>query len=377
MDASENNIIKYFASKAIDMHCHGVGRFDFTEIPDVNLQQIEEILAIKQRHSILTLYLPYVHFENFLNLMESYYEGKSSGAYKHIVGIGLEGPLLASHGGTPHKGVWNPTKREWKRLANCGEKGLVYSICSPDAYVDKCASASLDSPANSIEWITETLLEGGVLPAAGHFNKDNPIDVANRLQAVYNIVDLWGHGPTITDHMYNDMPHNFIHAWRTPAEKARREQELKQVDIESWTLDNIEEKLGAVPATIIRNAKRGIVKISQNFDGEHVDLAIVKKTVELVGAENMMMMTDSIESKRLAGRDLHLCEGSSLLYQDEGIVAAGSRGIYQQIENMLEIGLTNNEIDLITNKVPRQVLQKRNAYIKSLTRTEEAEVIGV
>src|SRR5215204_4877051 len=104
------SIMNYLIHKSIDFHCHGVGRFDFTEIPAIDLQEIEAILAARKQHVILTLYLPKPNFENFLNLMENFHQGKQQGKYEHIVGFGLEGPLLASHGGTPEKGVWVPTK---------------------------------------------------------------------------------------------------------------------------------------------------------------------------------------------------------------------------------------------------------------------------
>lgn len=347
-----------YAKGAIDMHCHGIGRFDFTEIADIELQEIENILSARNHRTILTLYLPQAHFDDFLRLISAYDRGRQLGRYQHIVGIGLEGPLLASHGGTPQQGVWNPTRRQWRQLAECGKKGLIYSIFSPDAKLGASGSG-LDAPAPNVRWIAETLLEGGVLPAAGHFSKEDPLRISMALQSIYDAVKEWGKCHTLTDHLYNDMPHNFKHAWRTKEEKLRRDDEFKKINIESWTLGNIEEKLGVVPATMIRNAKKGLVKIAMNFDGEHVDLAVAKKTVELVGAENMLMMTDSIESKRLAGRDLSMHEGSTLLYQSEDIVAAGSQGVLVQIKNMIHIGLTPREIKLITQDVPALLLQKR------------------
>jgi hypothetical protein len=350
------------AKQAIDVHCHGVGRFDFTEIPELNLPEIEAMLASREHRAILTLYLPQNNFEDFLQLMDEFDAGRKAAKYKNIVGIGLEGPLLASHGGTPHKGVWNPTKRQWKMLSECGKRGLVYSIFSPDATLDSTGSSSLDTPATNVQWIAETLLDGGVLPAAGHFVKSNPVYSAVALQSIYDVVRACGKFPTLTDHLYNDMPHNFIHAWRTPEARLKRDQELKAMNLDSWTLDNIEEKLGSVPATMIRNAQEGLVKIAINFDGEHVDLAILKKTVQLVGAENILMMTDSIESRRLAGRDLSMHEGSTLLYQDEDIVAAGSQGILQQIDNMMKIGLTSREIKLITQEVASSLFAKQSAH---------------
>lgn len=351
--------------KSLDFHCHGIGRFDFTEILELDLHEIEQILSERQQQTLLTLYLPKPNFDHFLDLMDFYDKGKKQGKFSHIAGFALEGPLLASHGGTPEMGLWMPTKQNWKDLADCGNKGLIYIILSPDA--DLATKHSTDAIANeipsTITWIAETLLDGGVLPAPGHFTKDDPAKSAEQLQLLFDVVAAWGHGPTITDHLYNDMPHNFKHAWRTIQERSKREQEIKQLNLDSWSIQSLEDRLGPVPATIVRNAHKGLVKICQNFDGEHVDLAIVKKTVELVGAENMIMMTDSIESKRLAGRQLHMIEESTLLYQDEGIVAAGSQNVSHQIKNMLSMGLSLKEVETIIHDVPFNVLKQREKFI--------------
>ena len=194
--------VNSLVNDAIDVHCHGVGRFDFTEITNLNFLEIERILASRHHNSILTLYLPENNFDDFLNMMQLFSVGKEAGLYPHISGISLEGPLLASHGGTPKIGVWSPSKEQWQRLSECGKLGLLYVIFSPDA------------PEANITWITEKLLQGGVLPAAGHFSKENPLNSAKKLQSIYDVVASFGECPTITDHLYNDMPHNFKHAWR-------------------------------------------------------------------------------------------------------------------------------------------------------------------
>jgi len=353
--------INQLVDKSIDFHCHGIGRFDFSEISSIKLQEIENILATRKQKVVLTLYLPKHNFENFLELMTVFNQGKKSSKFKHILGFALEGPLLASHGGTPEKGVWMPTKQHWKKLADCGKEGLIYVILSPDA---QCHGSNfhLDTKSPSITWIAETLLSGRVLPAPGHFIKSDPLASAKELQSIFDVVKAWNGGATITDHLFNDMPLNFKHAWRNIEEKERRDQEIQQLNLESWNLNNLEEKLGAVPAVMIRNARKGLVKLCQNFDGEHVDLAIVKKAVELVEAENMLMMTDSIESKRLAGRDLTMKEGSTLLYQDAGIVAAGSQDARRQIQNMFSIGLSAQQTELITVTTPTNIIKQHNNY---------------
>lgn len=344
--------------QSIDFHCHGIGDFDFSELKNSDLIKIENILSSRNQRIILTVYLPKKNFNQFFELLEYFHEGKEQSLFPHIIGIALEGPVLASHGGTPEIGVWFPTESEWEKIASYGGKGLIYSIFSPDVHLLKNYSGP------DVRWITEVLLSGGIIPSLGHFLKINPQESAKAVQAIFDVVKRLGRFPIVTDHLYNDMPLNFKHAWRTSIEKNSRQEELNQLDLNSWTLDTLEGKLGPVPAVIIKNAVEGLVKPCINFDGEHVDLDILKKTIELVGAENIMLMTDSIESKSLGGSKLFAKENSSLLYQKEGVVAVGTQGVEKQINNMLSIGLSNEQVKLITNVNPRAVLKNQADYLK-------------
>lgn len=352
-----SNITAITESAPVDFHCHGIGHYDFTDIVNLNLNDIESILAKRGHRTILTLYLFQERLNDFLTFMDKYAVAKQAGKYPHIAGIALEGPLLASHGGTPAEATWNPSKQEWQAIAACGEKGLIYNILSPDMSFDSSLK-NIDSPRD-IEWVCNTLLDGNVLPAPGHFVKTDPKESAAALKKLLDTVVVRGKNPTITDHFLNDMPHNFKHAWRTPEEQTHRQHDLRELELASWTLDTIEEKLGLVPALLIRYARKGAVKICQNFDGEHVDLRIVRKAIELIGAENMLLMTDSIESHILADRHLHMEAGSTLLYQENGVVAAGTQGIESQLSNMKNMGLTKQEINLIARETPSHLLQQQ------------------
>jgi N-acetylglucosamine-6-phosphate deacetylase len=351
------------SKNTIDVHCHGIGRFDFTRIQALDLEEIEAILAKRKQYAILTLYLPKPDFDRFLQVMVSFHQGRRQGKYPHILGFGLEGPFIASHGGTPEEGVWLPSQQHWQAIAECGRYGLAYTILSPDAH-SPASNLYTTASQPSLTWIAETLLEGGVLPVPGHFTKSDPVASANALQSLFDVVAAWGVMPTITDHLFNDMPLKFKHAWRTPEEKMRRDRELDALKLASWSLENLTEFMGPVPATIMTNAMKGLVKVCINFDGEHVDLAIVKKAIDLIGSENMIMMTDSIESRKLADHELHMKPGSSLLYQGQEIVAAGSQGINAQISNMIHMGLTQTQIKNMTHTVPQHILRSRETYIQ-------------
>jgi hypothetical protein len=352
------------AINAIDFHCHGVGRFDFTDIQSLDLTEIEGILAERRHKTILTLYLPKINLNQFLAFMLGFSAKKNKGLYPHIEGIAIEGPLLSSRGGTPKNSLWVPTKSEWQMLANCGKLGLIYMIMSPDSPVFDNTEKThrMDRPAHSIEWVAETLIKGGVLPSPGHFIKSNPKESASSLQKIFDVAAYWG-VVTVTDHFLNDMPHNFSHAWRTADDRANRVDELSILKMDTWNINNIEDTLGLVPATIIRNAHKGHVKICQNFDGEHVDLEILRHILPIIGYEHILMMTDSIESACLAGQKLHAREDSTLLYESEGIVAAGSQGIDLQIKNLISLGLSDAQIHHIVQTAPSCIIKQHNRMV--------------
>jgi hypothetical protein len=345
----------------IDVHCHGVGRFDFTDIPELALGEIEQHLEEQGIWCVLTLYLPREGFDGFLKLMEAFAAGRKRGIYRSIRGVALEGPFLASHGGTPRSAVWRPTRREWQRLAACGELGLRYVVLSPDAPPGSEATPhdAPDRPPAHAGWIVDLLLESGIRPALGHFLKSDPIESARAIRGLLDAARRRGAGgPStfISDHLFNDMPLAFTHCWRTGAARLRRDEDLAALRLAEWSLGDLDDRLGPVPAALIRGAHEGILTPCLNFDGEHVDLAICRRVVELLGAGRLIAITDRVQSASLGGQRLRRQEGSTLLYQSEGIVAAGSQPIDQQIDNMRSIGLGEAEIWQMFGLVPARAL---------------------
>ncbi len=328
----------------IDFHGHGVGKFDFMAIPELSLDSVERSLRDEQVQSILTLYLPQQHFDAFLSLVDVFAAGRASGRYRYIVGLALEGPVLASHGGTPKMGVWMPNKGQWKALASRGSSGLRYIVLSPDGHWNHDGGEGDDASAPDMAWVVECLLDGGVLPAFGHMRKDAPQECGARIRDLLKVVERANKGPIVTDHLYNDMPLNFRHAWRTASARMCRAAELRGHSVHRWNSDNIVEEVGPVPGAILDGARRGLIKVCLNFDGEHVDLAISTRTVEVMGADKFLLMTDRIQSRRLGGHTLRKRNDSSLLYQEGGIVAGGSQTPVQQIQNLRLWGVPESDI---------------------------------
>ena len=338
----------------VDFHCHGIGPFDFAQPGELVMERIETQLREERVYAVLTLYVPRNTLALFCDFCRVYERLRRTGGVTRILGIATEGPLFSSVGGTPRSGKWIPKKSEWAQFTQLGAYGLRYMVLSPDAL---WWQEPREEYPESLEWIVDALYEAGITPALGHFSKQCPHGSARAVHAIADHVARRGYAPFFTDHLFNDMPLNFKHAWRGPAEKPNRAQELSSVDPGSWNIRNLEQRMGAVPAALIRAARDGLAKICMNFDGEHVDLEVCRHAVRVIGAEHLMMMTDRIQSGRLAGQQLSRRAGSALLYQSDGIVAGGTSAPRQQVANLYQMGLSQSEVMQIAGETAWSALK--------------------
>jgi hypothetical protein len=333
----------------VEVHCHGFGGVDFSEFDRLDLRELDHAAAAEGVVCVPTLYLHRNKLASLERFVRDFAELRAGGEIRHVVGIALEGPLLASHGGTPASTVWQPTLEEWTRIAGLGSLGLLYTVLSPDAFTPGSPFAVGDRAApRRFEDIVPLLVEHGVRPALGHFLREDPQRSA---MAVHRIVELawsarWGGTglPVTTDHLFNDMPLRIRHAFRTSRARRDRNATVASYQLASWTLDQLAERVGPVPAAIMSLAAAGRLAACINFDGEHVDLEIAATAVRIMGVENSMLMTDRCDSARLGGQALHHEPENTLWYQDGGTVAAGSQPLARQLDNARRAGLTDHEL---------------------------------
>ncbi|MFF4383455.1 hypothetical protein [Kitasatospora sp. NPDC001547] len=340
----------YFVpSLPVEVHCHGLGNVDFSDFSRMDLKELDEAARAEGIVCIPTLYLRQERLDGFVGFMGEFSRMRADGELPHIGAIALEGPLVASFGGTPASSVWAPSRAEWEKLASCGPLGLVYLMVSPDALTPGSYLApALPAGYPDLEWIVTTLVERGVRPALGHFTREDPqlgADCVETAISAAEAADFPGRGVrVITDHLFNEMPLLVKHAFRTSRAKAERDAVIASYDLPSWSLADLHEQVGPVPAAIIRAAHAGRITACLNFDGEHVDFAIAKRAVELAGPSNMMLMTDRSDTPDLGGQHLHRDAENSLWYQHEGVVAAGTQPIDQQIANVRGLGVSESDI---------------------------------
>jgi len=338
--------------KAFLYHFHGIDNFDFSDLSPDDLVAVQDA-AVARGYGILpTVYLRRENLPQIIEVMKEYDRLAQADAVPNIAGFAIEGPLLGPQGGIPRAGRWYPTAREWADIAALGPLGLRYIVMAPDAM-------ALDDRIDGGLTFAELLVsfyEQGLRIAVGHYHRDAPERSARRLREVLDFLHgRYDSSPylVLTDHLYNDTPRNFVHSWRTPEERVRREMEVRRTLEPSWEEADLRELLGPVPAEMLRAARQSLLFPCINFDGYHVDLDICRRTVEYLGVERLIALTDHTEVSTMAQEQLTRSDHNPLWLRDDGAVAAGSSGFEQQRENILSIGLDESAVQslFVTNPV--------------------------
>jgi len=345
------------ADRPVLFHVHGISKHDFSSLLPEDLKSVQLQAEGRSVDIVPTIFLRKDWLVSCETLLGSY--AQASGQLPNILGFAIEGPLLGPSGGTPRSASWMPSVDEWLRIASLGRHGLRYLVLAPDAMEPEDAIAPGFRLVDLIEAVSET----GARIALGHFERSDPGRSADRalqlIDAVHETV-----GPSrfnvLTDHLYNDMPRNFIHAWRGEA-RTRRDRELQEFLKTPWVPGSLAEILGPVPAALLEATRDGRLLPCLNFDGFHVDLEVCRRTSEYLGADSLIAITDHIETYSMAGEELHSTQDDSLWHRADGVVAAGSRGLDWQVENMRRIGLDEREIHAMTTGNPHQVIELAKA----------------
>lgn len=335
------------------IHTHGIGTIDYSSMSPEELGAVHELAAEGGFDVVPGVFLGRDRISALADVMCAWHENRSS--LPAIPGFSVEGPLLGRTGGVPPRGIWSPTAREWERIAALGRYGLRYIVMGPDM-------GDLDDELDdglSYRDVIDLFYANGVKIALGHFQHDAPELSAERTRAVIeHVQDRYGPGPEVllTDHLYNDMPRAFRHVWRTAQERSRRAEQLAPVLAADWDTADLDRLLGPVPATLLRAAREGRLLPFLNFDGDHVDLEVCRRTLEHLGPERVIGITDDTGIPFLAGEELHHREGSGLWYRSDGIVAAGSRGLAAQRRNLAGLTTDDTAFDHLFRRNPRRAL---------------------
>ncbi|WP_159398303.1 hypothetical protein [Streptomyces sp. MJM8645] len=329
--------------KALLYHFHGIDDFDFSTISPEDLPEVQKAAESREYGILPTVYLRRENLPRLVEVLQEYHRLEQANAVPNIAGFAIEGPLLGPQGGIPRAGRWFPSAKEWDVIASLGPLGLRYIVMAPDAMA---LDERIDAGPTFADLLT-SFYEQGLRIAVGHFHREAPERSAVRLREVLEFLhSRYDSSPylVLTDHLYNDTPRNFTHSWRTPQERVNREVELRRVLDPDWDKTDLRELLGPVPAEMLRSARESLLYPCINFDGYHVDLEICRRTVEYLGVDRLIALTDHTEVATMAQEPLTRSDHNPLWLRDDGAVAAGSSGYEQQRQNILSIGFDDTAV---------------------------------
>lgn len=266
----------YVLPGLVDLHCHGGGGAGFPDATDA--RTVRAAVAEHRRHGTTTLLAslvtapPQVLRERTALLAELARAGE-------IAGIHFEGPFLSAE----HRGAQDPaaiqppdTALTAELLELAGGHGVTMTLAPelPGAV----------GPGG----VLETLVAGGALPSFGHTGAS----AARVRAAVEEAHTLLGDTPaarsgrpTVT-HLFNAMAP--MHH-RSP---------------------------GPVPE-LLAAARRGSVVLELVADGTHLDIGLVRNVVEIVGRENVILVTDAMAAAGMPDGDYQL--GSRAVTVRDGV----------------------------------------------------------
>lgn len=335
------------------IHTHGIRHLDYSSIDPDQLFAVNAYAAEAGLDVLPAVFLARDGLDELTDLAHTYHRWQHR--LDHVLGFSIEGPLLGDIGGVPPVGIWRPTAAEWERIAALGELGLRYIVLAPDG-------GELDDRVDagaSYRDIVDLFYQRGVRIALGHFRNSDPKSSAARIRRMIDHIQEH-HGPRadllLTDHLYNDMPRNFTHVLRTSAERASRRVELDEFLAKDWDDDSLDELLGAVPAALLRAAKQEELLPFLNFDGDHVAPEVCKRTLDYLGLERVIGITDDTARPSLAGEELQRRDDNGLWYRSDGAVAAGTGDFERQKANLRQIGFGEDDISQLFSTNPRRAL---------------------
>lgn len=336
------------------IHTHGIAQIDYSAMVPGDLDRINEEARRAGTWVVPGAFLAQDYLDTYGKVLKAYSDRPDE--LSNIIGFSIEGPLLGKAAGVPPRGIWSPTPEQWKYLASLGKFGLRYIVMAPDG-------GDLDDNLGGMTYreVFDLFYDNGVRIALGHFRHEHPELSARRTRDVIDHIHAhYGRDQDLilTDHLFNDMPRTFKHVWRTSQEMQNRPEQISPVLAVDWDCSDLTMLLGPVPAMLLHAAKAGDVLPFLNFDGDHVDLEICEKTVDFLGARNVVGITDDASIALLAGEQLHHRDGSGLWYREDGMVAAGSGYIDRQLENLRGLGLSEWQIHQIFATNPERGLQQ-------------------
>ena len=325
----------------IDLHCHGAAGGDF---PTGDGQACRTAVDFLHRSGTTTLLASLVtaSSEDLLNSLAIL---KPLADEQLIAGIHSEGPFL-SHA---RCGAQNP---RWLRDP---DPELLRELLQAAGGTLKTMTYAPELPRASE--IVTILAEHGAVPSLGHTDAGAPLTAASLTEAAGLLAPRRagqesgpGARPTVT-HLFNGMPP--LHH-RSP---------------------------GPV-AACLRLARAGTVAVELIGDGVHLDPETVRMVFDLVGADNVVLVTDSMAATGLPDGDYELGPSAVVVrdgvatLRSNGALAGGTATLLEVVRKTIEAGVSPADAVKAATAVPAQLLGLA-AEIGSLRVGMRADVLAV
>lgn len=308
----------------VDLHCHGAAGGDF---PGGDEDDVRRALDFLHRSGTTTLLASLVAAppEDLLHRVRLFSRLDSEGL---VGGIHLEGPFLspARSGAQNPDFLLEPDVGLTEELIEAAEGKLETMTYAPEL---PGASALVD-----------LLIQHGVTPSLGHTDCDDATAEASLAQARDELTTAGFDGqetlPTVT-HLFNGMP-------------------------------SLHHRSPGPVAACLRAAAEGRAVVELVADGVHLDPATVRTVFDLVGAENIALVSDSIAAAGLSDGQYLL--GSSPVTVREGVatldstgaIAGGTATLLDVVRRTVEAGVPLEAAVQAATAVPAEVLGRIDEF---------------
>ena len=300
----------------IDLHCHGARDGDFTTGSNEAIRTAVDFLHRSGTTTLLASTVSGPH-------------GELLGAMDRLAPLALEGLIAGIHAEGP-----------FLSPARAGAHQRVH-LCAPDpGLVDELGGASQGQlrsmtyapELEGAEELVDLLTAHGITPSLGHTDCDAATAAMALARSGEGLApagfDGYSSRPTVT-HLFNAMP-PFHHRSPGPA------------------------------AACLRAAKAGQAVVELIADGVHLDPQTVLAVFELVGADNVALVSDSCSATGcpdgrygLGGSEITVADGVATV---EGVLAGGTATLLDVLRSTVAAGVPLADALTAASTVPASVL---------------------
>lgn len=321
----------------VDVHCHGAAGAEF---PTGNTDTSRTAVDFLHDSGTTTLLASLVTASES-DLIRAIQALKPLVAEGLVAGLHLEGPFLSRTRCGAQNPIWlkDPDLEMLNALLQSAEGTVKTMTYAPEL--------------SGVDELLEILIDHGVTPSLGHTDCSAEVAARSLLTAETAMKRARPTGlarPTVT-HLFNGMA-------------------------------PMHHRLLGPAGACLRVANEGRAAVELIADGVHLDAQTVLMTFGLVGAENILLVTDSMAATGLADGNYDLGPSQVSVRQgiarlrDGGSLAGGTATLLDVVRQTIAAGVAPGDAVLAATAVPARVLGA-SAHIGSVQRGMKADLVVV